>query len=612
MATFGSVDVAVRFLADATSVKNEAGKLDGIGSKLKGWAVGVGGAIGGAFAIDKVMDFVGAAEESEVATARLQETLGLAGDTTGEFARHAEDLATKLMNQTGIDDEVIKGGQAILATFHDVSGAAGQSSGAFDRATQAALDMSKTGFGDVNSAATMLGKALQDPEKGLTALGRVGITFSEDQKKAIKAMVESGDKAGAMSAILDNVEGQVGGVAKETATAGDKMRVSFGETKEAIGKMLLPAFQAIVPYIRDAAQWIQDHLIPALSDFFAWISDHREEIGSYFAPFVDAIKTVVPIIVDLATTIATNLQPVFTWLGDWISEHKDIFPAIAIAITTMLVPAFVAWAISAASAAAATIIAAAPFILLGAAITAFAYLIISNWDTIVAVTQATWSAITGAISAAVDWIVGAFQWVVDKAAAVFGWIKDNWPLLLAILTGPFGIAVKLIIDNWDSILDFFKSLPGKIGGFLSGLGAIIAAPFQWAWDQIVTIKDNIASAFGTAIDGIKNIWNTFARGWNAVEADVPSVHIPWPIDKDVGGFTFGLPDLPTFAQGGLVTRPTLAIVGEAGPEMIVPVDQLAQARTAPAVVIEEANFYDQADIDVFLQRAAWQVRTAAV
>src|SRR5215468_4304930 len=104
MATFGSVDVAVKFIADATSVKNEADKVDGIGRGLKTAALGIGAAIGGAFAVDKVKDFVGAAEESEVASNRLAKTLQNAGDTTGAWAQHAEDLATNLMNQTGIDD----------------------------------------------------------------------------------------------------------------------------------------------------------------------------------------------------------------------------------------------------------------------------------------------------------------------------------------------------------------------------------------------------------------------------------------------------------------------------------------------------------------------------
>src|SRR5262245_1123182 len=193
-------------------------KVKSSGDRLKGWAKGAAAAIGGVFAIKTVSDWVGAAEEAESVSMGLSRALENAGDATGAWAQHSEDLATALQAKTGIDDEVIKKGQTILATFHSVSGELGQQTGAWDRATKAALDMSKAGFGSVDSASTMLGKALEDPIKGITALGRAGVTFSEDQKKAIKAMVESGDKAGAMNAVLAGVEGQVGGVAEATAT----------------------------------------------------------------------------------------------------------------------------------------------------------------------------------------------------------------------------------------------------------------------------------------------------------------------------------------------------------------------------------------------------------
>src|SRR5262245_50427503 len=190
---FGSVDVAVRFIADASSVEKEAEKVNGIGSKLGTFAKVAGGAIAAGFAVKAVGDFVGAAEEAESVSNGLWRAMENAGDATGDWSRKAEDLASSLQYKTGIDDEVIKKGQTILATFHEVAGATGQQSGAFDRATKAALDMSKAGFGSVESASTMLGKALNDPIKGMTALGKAGVTFTDAQKQAIEAMVKSGD-----------------------------------------------------------------------------------------------------------------------------------------------------------------------------------------------------------------------------------------------------------------------------------------------------------------------------------------------------------------------------------------------------------------------------------
>ncbi len=72
---------------------------------------------------------------------------------------------------------------AILATFHSVSGTSAQQSGIFDRATKASLDLSRTGFGDVSTSAKQLGKALEDPVKGVTALKRSGVNFTPAQKR---------------------------------------------------------------------------------------------------------------------------------------------------------------------------------------------------------------------------------------------------------------------------------------------------------------------------------------------------------------------------------------------------------------------------------------------
>jgi phage-related protein len=595
----GESTVVVKFLGD---VDDLAKKTEGVGGKIKGAALGIGAAIGGAFAVDKVMDFVGAAEDAEKASDRLSKVLENAGDATGDWSRHAENLATTLMNSTGIDDEVIKGGQAILATFHNVSGAAGQQSGAFDRATKAALDMSATGFGSVESASTMLGKALEDPVKGITALGKAGVTFSDDQKKAIQAMVDSGDKAGAMNLILQNVEGQVGGVAEASATAGDKMSVAWGDTQEAIGGLLLPAFQRLTPFIQDAAKWVQERLVPAISDLVGWISEHREEIGSYLTPFVDAVKKVVPVILSLARTIGEKLQPVFVWLGDWVSKHKDIFPAIGIAIATILVPAFIAWAINAAIAAASTLLALAPLILIGAAVTALAYLIIANWDTIKAVTAAVWDAIVG-------FIKGAWQWVVD-----------HWPLLLTILTGPIGAAVAIIVTYWDQIMagvravfdwirntfvtvgqwiiypfqtawDWIRQVPGWITGAFWGVVSwmqttfqtvkdAITGPFKAAWEWIDTwVIGPIKSGIQGAVDVVKSAFRGVANIWNSTVGAL-SFSIPdWV--PGVGGKGFDMPDIPTTGlwRGGVVTGPTLAMIGERGPEAVIPLSRAGMGTT---------------------------------
>jgi hypothetical protein len=489
-----SIDVMIRFLGDASKLSDEAAKIEGgVGSKMKTFAKGAVASIGAVFAVDKVKDFIGAAEEANSISAGLAQSLALAGDASGDWAKHAEDLADSLMKKTGIDDEVIKSAQTILGTFHDVAGATGQASGMFDRASAAALDMSKAGFGDASSAATMLGKALEDPEKGLTALGRVGIQFTDAQKEQIKAFVETGDKAGAMGVIMKNVEGQVGGIAEKTATSSDKMNVAFGETEEAVGNALLPAFEALAPILQAVAGFIQEN-------------------SSWLIPLAAAVAGV---------TVAV-------------------------------------WLFNAA-------LAANPIVLITVALAALVA------GLIVAYENVDW--FRTAVDTMAAAVTTAFEWVRSAVAAVFSWVSDHWPLLLGILTGPFGVAALLIQRNWDTIRSAVGAAIDFIRNTMSTVGDIIKAPFQWAKDQIDTIVDGIRTVFGNAIGFVKDVWNRVARGWNAIEVTMPTVDTHIPGVGKLGGWTLGLPDLPMLAGGGIVTGPMLAMIGERGPEAVIPLNR---------------------------------------
>jgi hypothetical protein len=90
----------------------------------------------------------------------------------------------------------------------------------------------------MRTTAIQLGKALNDPITGLTALRRVGITFEKDQEELIKTMVKTGDIAGAQGKILEELESQFGGSARAAAEGiGIWKRVgnAFGDLKERIG-----------------------------------------------------------------------------------------------------------------------------------------------------------------------------------------------------------------------------------------------------------------------------------------------------------------------------------------------------------------------------------------
>lgn len=298
---------------DVAKPGEQAGK--GFGTKFSGGLKGALAGIGGIFAIKGVMDFGGelitAAESGQKVDATLTNitsSMGLFGGKSADVVKRLQDVATAQIALTGVDDDVIKGAQAKLMTFSEVGKSADTMGGAFDRATSLSADLAAAGFGTIDSAATMLGKALQDPEKGMTALQRVGVSLSDAQKKQIKDFMAVGDVASAQKVILGEVEKQVGGTAAASATSSEKMKAQFEDIKQAMGTALLPAFQAVTDFV-------VANFVPA----FKWISENMGTLAPVFGALgVILLAAVAPAIWGVVTatwawTAAMLANPI-TWI----------------------------------------------------------------------------------------------------------------------------------------------------------------------------------------------------------------------------------------------------------------------------------------------------------
>lgn len=216
-------------------------------------ALGVLTALGGAS-----VKLIEAGERASTANSRIRQiaqSMNLFGKETDIVTDRLIDLANKTARQTGLDQNAIKETQAKLLTFKELAKTAGTLGGTFDRATQAAIDLAAAGFGEATTNAVQLGKALNDPIKGITALTRSGVTFTEAEKEKIKALVESNNILAAQELILTAIETQVGGTATATANSTDKMKVAFSQMSESIGMALLPVFEKLVPYLERFADW---------------------------------------------------------------------------------------------------------------------------------------------------------------------------------------------------------------------------------------------------------------------------------------------------------------------------------------------------------------------
>jgi hypothetical protein len=151
-------------------------------------------------------------EQQKVAAqtgAVLKSTGGIAKVTADEIST----LAESLMRKSGVDDEAIQSGQNLLLTFTKIRNEQGKGNDIFNQATRAMLDLSVAMGKDLPSSAILVGKALNDPIRGATALTRAGVQLTEGQRNQIKAFVESGRVMDAQKIILRELTTQFGGSA---------------------------------------------------------------------------------------------------------------------------------------------------------------------------------------------------------------------------------------------------------------------------------------------------------------------------------------------------------------------------------------------------------------
>lgn len=223
--------------------------ITGLRTSLGGLAAGLAGFASISFLKSAVAD----AEEANSVFKTTQQIIESTGGSANVSADHVKEYADELAVLTGIDDEVVLGGENVLLTFKNVRNELGEGNDVFDRAAGLMLDISAVMGTDAKSAALQLGKALNDPVGQMGALSRAGLTFTQTQKDQIKELVANNDLLGAQTMILDELESQLGGTAAAAATATDKMAVAFDEVSEAVGQALLPMIEDTLPTVIDLA-----------------------------------------------------------------------------------------------------------------------------------------------------------------------------------------------------------------------------------------------------------------------------------------------------------------------------------------------------------------------
>jgi phage-related protein len=382
------------------------------------------------------------AEEAASATAALNtvyESMGY-----GELAAGANAYADSLERTIGVEAETIKAAQTKLATFEDVA----KNAKLMERATLSAADLSAAGFGDMSTVANGLGKALQDPVKGMSLLTKQGSLTKAEQEKIAKAFEKTGDKAAAQDSILAALEKQTGGVAESTANTSDKMSLAFGAVSDAVGAALLPAMESLMPYIEGFADW----------------ATNNSGTLTVIAGVIGVLAAAV-IAVNVAMAVWSAVAAIAT----------GVTTAFGIAMTVLTSPIFL-------------IVAAI------AAVIAIGVLLYKNWDTIKGWLSTAWNAIkstaTSVWNSIKGFFVSAWNSIKSKAVEIFNGLKTA------------------VTDAITAVYNFVKKIPSKI---VSAIGNVARTLYTKGKDLITGLIDGYMSMWAKVLSFAGDIGSKILR-----------------------------------------------------------------------------------------------------
>ncbi|MFT9055099.1 MAG: phage tail tape measure protein [Ethanoligenens sp.] len=432
-----------------------------LGSRIQSAFSGMGQSIKSAFNWDNIKTSIGAvgvavggflassinkAQDAQKANADLEQTLKSTGGASGMTMQSLDALTESMVKNTTFSDDEVKSGEGMLLTFTNIG------KNVFPQATAALLDMSQKMGTAPKDAAVQLGKALNDPVNGITALTRVGVTFTDQQKSQIDAMVKTGNTAGAQKVILGELNKEFGGQAAAAADtyAGKQKQLqnTMEEMQETIGTALMPMLskllQAAMPIIQTVAKFVTEH--PQLT------------------AAILAIIAVVGILIgglSLLTTVTTAFGMV---------ELATLGP-IALVVAAIA----------------------------GIAVAAVA--IVTHWKDISGFFAGIWKDVSGAFNAAKT----AIGNVLNGIAGFF----RQWGVVILAVIAPFVGIPLLIMQHWGQISAFFVSLWNGIKAGISAawndIKAVVMAVVTPLINGVMNIWNGMKGGIQTVMNGLKNI-----------------------------------------------------------------------------------------------------------
>jgi phage-related protein len=596
------------------AAKEMQGDLKGVGKSAKDVVKDlgkIGGAIataGLALATAGVMTLAGAltgcvlqAADAQLVQADLNAVLTSTGGIAGVTAQQANDLASSLQDCTRFEDDVTLAGENMLLTFTNIG------ADVFPMATEAMLNMATKMKTDPTQAAMQLGKALNDPVAGISALSRVGVKFTSDQKAMIKAMVEAGDVAGAQKIILKELETEFGGAARAAGEtfAGklDIIKNKLAGVGDDIGLRLLPGLSKLADVL--IGQLSRPEIQGAIGAIANVLGTLAEKLGTTVSWLIDgdvggALDIWFPAetsarIMAIATAIGSFVGQVATF----VTQHAEAFKGALIAIGAVLAGAMIISGITSLVGLIGSLANPITLIILAAGLLGAAWA--SNWGGIQDKTKAVidwispyigaalaaikgwwdehgtqvittvtglWTTVTTAVGAAVAWLSEAISTVL---AAIKGWWTAHGEEVMTVVSGlwtwvsnafsvALGVVSGIVTGVLGAIKGFWEDHKETISGVVTGLWEAIQGIFKYWIDLITGIIGVFAAAFkGNWEDVGKRVRELVGTLWEDIKTAFSGAYTA--LSKIVGDIIQSIKDFFTTTDWGAVGDAVVKGVG---------------------------------------------------
>jgi hypothetical protein len=330
------------FVAAKAEISGLAKAASSMGGIIKGALGALTSPIGLAAEGLGIAASIAAADKYQQSLKKLDAVLSATGNTTGFTHNQLVGMAEDLQKVTNFSERTTIGAEALLATFHNITG------DTFKAALHAAMDLTSVMGGELPDNIKKIGRALDNPIAGMKALGKLGVTFSEQQKKSIAAMAGGGNLAGAQQMILGQLQGKFGGAAEAMADPFVQFKNKLESLAESIGGILRPVAVAalnifgpmvdgitatlkpIIPVVEYVVgvigqlwqaeiEFLGSTIAPAWEQFMGFLS-------SSFSGFLDLVEAVLPNALGFISQVFSTILSVGEALWEGMTE---IFTSIA-------------------------------------------------------------------------------------------------------------------------------------------------------------------------------------------------------------------------------------------------------------------------------------------